>query len=506
MNKVIGMMAFFCFFGFWGTPALALSEDEAAHLLRRTQFSFAPQEVEALLPLTRRQAAELLVRKQVRAARTPGRKWLPFLDQLESKVRSGGRKTDLADIKKELDSLAASLADDRMNSEERFKKSLREASRKEAGARQLLGRISNRVLGADLKAWWWEEILSTDSQLNEKLVLFWHDHFPADIKKVRDLGALQDQNELFRREGMGSYRTLLHAVAKHPAMLVYLDGAKSRKVHPNENFARELMELFTLGEGNYSERDIREAARAFTGWSLIPASRQFVFRPRWHDGGSKTVLGRTGNFSGEEVVDLLLDRPETARFITRKLWREFVSPDVESSRARIEQLAAGFRASAYDISRLLVEMLGSDEFHAPENRGALIKSPVHLVASLVRSFGLETARVFPLIQASRNMGQDLYMPPNVKGWPGHEQWITTHTLSVRKGFIDRVFQGEDVKVPGVQRRYGPEAWIAQYGPDAAASRKRLVRHLMAVPWDAPAESDPARFLERLVAAPEYQIH
>ena len=506
MNKIIGVIALFSFFGLGGTPALALTEEEAAHLLRRTQFSFTPQEVDILLPLSRRQAAEHLVGKQVRAAKTPRRKWLPLLDQLESKVRGGGRQADLDDIRKELDALAASLADDRMDSDDRFKKSLRNASRKDSGARKLLGRINSRVLGVDLKAWWWEEILSTESQLNEKLVLFWHNHFPADIKKVRDLGALQDQNELFRREGMGSYRTLLHAVAKHPAMLIYLDGAKSRKAHPNENFAREVMELFTLGEGNYTERDIREAARAFTGWSLIPASRQFVFRPRWHDGGRKTVLGRTGNFTGEQVIDLLLERPETARFITRKLWREFVSPDLESSRIRIEELATGFQASGYNISKLLVELLGSDEFHAPENRGALIKSPVHLVASLVRSFGLESARVFPLIQASRNMGQDLYMPPNVKGWPGHEQWITTHTLSVRKGFIDRVFQGEDVKVPGRQKRYGPAAWIAQFGPDAATSRQRLVRHLMAVPWDASTEADPARFLESLVAAPEYQIH
>ena len=177
----------------------------------------------------------------------------------------------------------------------------------------------------ELRAWWVREMLSTPSPLTERMTLFWHNHFTSGQDKVPYPQTMAHQNVLLRREALGNFGEMLHDVAKDPAMLLYLDGAGSRKGKPNENFAREVMELFTLGEGHYSQQDVSEAARAYTGWSLDPDTQAYVWRPNLHDDGLKTVLGQTGTFDGDEVLDILLSRPETATFITTELWREFVS-------------------------------------------------------------------------------------------------------------------------------------------------------------------------------------
>ena len=181
--------------------------------------------------------------------------------------------------------------------------------------------------GLELRAWWVQEMLATPSPLTERMTLFWHNHFVSSQQKVRIARLMYGQNAMLRANALGNFGTLLHAASKDPAMLVYLDSAQNRKGQPNENFAREVMELFTLGEGHYTEQDIKEAARAFTGWSLDRDTGEYVFRPRVHDYGIKTVLARSGNFDGDAVLDILLAQPATAEFITAKLWREFVSPD-----------------------------------------------------------------------------------------------------------------------------------------------------------------------------------
>jgi uncharacterized protein (DUF1800 family) len=224
-------------------------------------------------------------------------------------------------------------------------------------------------------------------------------------------------------------------------MVLYLDSAQNRKGTPNENFAREVMELFTLGEGNYSETDIKEAARAFTGWSLDRDTGQFMYRRVIHDYGSKTVLGRTGDLDGDQVLDILLAQPATAEFITRKLWREFVSPDPDP--AEVARIAKRFRESRYDIKVALYGLLTSDAFYTADNRGVLVKSPIELVVGTLRQFNMNPGAPIPFAVAAAGMGQNLFSPPNVKGWPGQETWINTSTLLARKQFLDRLFRADD---------------------------------------------------------------
>jgi uncharacterized protein (DUF1800 family) len=295
------------------------------------------------------------------------------------------------------------------------------------------------------------------------MTLFWHNHFATSQQKVIRSQAMWNQHQVLRANALGSFATLLHAVAKDPAMLVYLDGANSRREAPNENFAREVMELFTLGEastgGGYSEQDIREAARAFTGWSIERDSFTFRFRPAFHDASPKTVLGRTGNFDGDAVLDVMLAQDAAARFIVGKLWKEFVSPTPDTK--EVARIGQAFRASGYDITAALRELLLTDSFWAADNAGSLIKSPVELVVGTVRQFGFTYTDVMPFALKSAQLGQNLLVPPNVKGWPGYTDWINATTLLERKRFTEQLFravefQGESKSPPpGAVMRMGP---------------------------------------------------
>jgi len=227
-------------------------------------------------------------------------------------------------------------------------------------------------------------------------------------------------------------------------MLIYLDNAGSRREAPNENFAREVMELFTLGEGHYGESDVKEAARAFTGWSLERDTGRFVYRRAWHDDGVKTILGATGRFDGDDVLDLLLARRETAEFIAAKLWREFVSPQPDP--AEVARWARVFRDARYEVKPLLRAVLASDAFWAEENRATLVKSPVDLVAGTLRSYGIRPFELRPEIVACAALGQNLFAPPNVKGWPGGDAWIDAATILGRKQWLERTFADDPRKV------------------------------------------------------------
>jgi len=298
--------------------------------------------------------------------------------------------------------------------------------------------------GVELRTWWLREMLTTSSPLTERMTLFWHGHFATSQRKVRLNQLMYRQNVLLRREALGSFATLLHEISKDPAMLVYLDNAGSRREAPNENFAREVMELFTLGEGHYGENDIKEAARAFTGWSLDRDTGRYVYRRAWHDDGEKTVLGRTGRFDGDDVLDVLLARPETAEFVAAKLWREFVSPAPDAD--EVKRWAAVFRDAHYEVKPLLRAMLTSDAFWAAENRGTLVKSPVDLVAGTMRAYGIRPMELRPAVLACAALGQNLFSPPNVKGWPGGDAWIDGATILGRKQFLERVFVGDEQKL------------------------------------------------------------
>ena len=288
--------------------------------------------------------------------------------------------------------------------------------------RQLARREQIRE-GTGIKEWWMREMVETPTPLAERMTLFWHGHFATSQQKVVRADAMWRQQQLFRANALGSFRDMLHGVARDPAMLVYLDGARNRKEAPNENFAREVMELFTLGEatqgGGYTEQDIREAARAFTGWSLERDDFSFRFRPALHDFGSKTVLGKAGNFDGDQVLDILLEQPQAARFIVDKLWVEFVSPTPDPR--EVERIAQRFRSSNYDVAVAMHELLLSRDFWDPANRNSLVKSPVELVVGAVRELGMQPQDVKPMVQKSAQLGQNLLVPPNVKGWPGYTE-------------------------------------------------------------------------------------
>jgi len=269
-----------------------------------------------------------------------------------------------------------------------------------------------------LQAWWMALILEGGSPLRERMTLVWHDHFATSNDKVGDVRLMYAQNELFRVHGLGDFRTLLKAVARDPAMLRWLDGDSNRRGHANENFARETLELFTLGRGNYGERDVQEAARAFSGWGI--SGRTSLFLPEHHDDGEKTLLGHTGRFGCDEALDLVLEQPTCARHVARVLLEAFVMPNPEE--AWVTELGDVLREADWSIERALKALLASRLFFSPASRRARIAGPVELVAVAVRTIGARVAPRRTAHWASR-MGQALFRPPSVKGWDGGRAWI-----------------------------------------------------------------------------------
>jgi len=281
------------------------------------------------------------------------------------------------------------------------------------------------------------------SPLLEKMTLFWHGHFP--IRTIFPSQAVRYLNTL-RKHGLGNFRDLVLAIARDPAMIQYLNNQQNVKGKPNENFARELLELFTIGRGNYTEQDIKEAARAFTGWSSNPLTGKFRFRKRKHDYGSKTFMGQTGDFDGGDIIDIVLEKKETAHFITKKIYRFFVNERIDE--AVINRLANEFYTSNYDIGKLMRRIFTSDFFYEKKNRGNRIKSPVELVAGLKRTLGAKFDDPKATFLIQRALGQKLFNPPNVAGWPGGKAWIDNASLLLRLNIPSILFgvSKYDVKV------------------------------------------------------------
>jgi len=276
-----------------------------------------------------------------------------------------------------------------------------------------------------LNLMWLNEMVSAEGQLREKMAFFWHGHFAS-----RNLNVFYQQQllDIIRSNALGNFRDLLHEVSKSAAILNFLNANQNRKDHPNENFAREVMELFTLGRGNYTEQDVKEAARAFTGWGAN-LQGDFVFRKFLHDFGIKTVLKKTGNLTGEEVLDHLVDQKETARFITQKIYRFFVN-DIPDP-AHIAWLSDRFYQSNYEISSLMQDIFTSDWFYEEKNIGVRIKSPIELLVGIQRMLPMEFQQEEVLLIMQRLLGQVLFSPPNVAGWPGGRSWIDSSSLMMR---------------------------------------------------------------------------
>lgn len=435
--------------------AQQLGRDDARFFLTRTGFAPAETEVAQYAGLSRRQAVERVLAQTTNRAGTPAP-----------------------------DSLSQPSVPPRV---------LKEKSEEE---RKALRAMEVRK-GFDLRGWWLREMLTTPSPLSERMTLFWHNHFVSSLQKVHYAQLMYRQNVLLRENATGNFGTLLHAVSKDPAMLVYLDSASNRKGAPNENFAREVMELFTLGEGYYGEQDIKEAARAFTGWSIDPENGEYKWRPFIHDDGVKTVLGKNGNFGGDEVLDILLAQPACAEFIVGKLWREFVSPDPDP--VEVRRIAARFRDSGYEIKTALRELFLSPAFWSEKNRATLVKSPVELMVGALKQFDFSYDDPLPFTFAVAQLGQNLFDPPNVKGWPGGDVWINSTTLLARKSILERLFRAtEPVAVrPAVMRQMTSE--LGKVKGQGALREEGRIRFANAVSMIA---FDPDRWLKQFGARAE----
>jgi len=321
--------------------------------------------------------------------------------------------------------------------------------------------------GSDLQAlqlWWLRRMATTDHPLREKLTLLWHGHFATSYDKVQRPDYLLRQNQVFRTMGGGDFEVLTQAVAKDPAMMQWLDTAQDRKAHPNENFARELMELFTLGIGNYTEDDVREGARAFTGWSTDRTTGTWAINARQHDSGTKTVLGQTGSWGGEDVVHILVNSPASASFIVSKVWGHFAYP-VAPSDPVVADLAPAY-ARSRDVLALVRAVLAHPRFTSASAMSGLVKQPIEWVIGSLRALGLPVIDK-RLVGVLSGLGQVPFRPPSVGGWPQNEYWLTTASSLARLTFASAVASLADLSMisalPPAQR------------PDAAA-------HLLSVAW------------------------
>lgn len=375
----------------------------------------------------------------------------------------------------------------------------------------------------------WIEMMAEGkgSSLKHRMMLFWHGHFACRITQPK---LILQQLSVLEAHGLGYFRDLLLGIARDPAMIRYLNNQQNRKRKPNENFARELMELFTIGRGNYTEEDVKAAARAFTGWSSSPQGK-YIFLNNQHDFGKKHFLGKTGNFDGEDIIDALLEQKETAVFITRKIYRYFVNERIDEK--LVQELADQFYRSEYHIGTLMRTILSSDWFYDPKNMGNQIKSPIVLLAGMLRCLPTEFSNPKTLLLLQRSMGQMLFNPPNVAGWPGGQHWIDNSTLLLRlnlpaylmnageanlrpKDALESTKRGNRLQRLDAQVDFSHlENWLAKDGTLAAA--RKLAEYLIVRPVKLPnlLESQLARqkdtlrtltiMLVGVMSLPEYQL-
>ncbi len=425
--------------------------DFAAHLLERAGFGGTPEEIQALARLTPAEAVRRLVYFQNIENTLPAFDHSGIHDPgLEPFPEGRPAVTKQAKEKGEALGLKVKPGGDRPL---------------QPIVNKFFYWLRASVLETQRVAYWWaNRMVATRHPLEEKMALFWHGHFAVNEAKVRDYRKTLGQLELFYKYGTGNFRDLILGVAKGPAMLSFLDAGVNVKGAPNENFAREIMELFTMGVGNYTEKDIREAARAFTGWNYVDL--EFVVNKDQHDAGSKVFLGSTGNFDGVDIIDIILKQPVTARFISGKIYRYFVRQDLSPEMQ--EKLGAVLRNADYKLAPLLETILLSRDFYSPVSVGTQIKSPVQLAISTFRKLGLKEVPGVPDFNvATGTLGQRLFSPPTVAGWPGGRSWMTPGLLLERGNFVrdilfpdinfiapDRANPSQDVRIVADKIRAG----------------------------------------------------
>lgn len=380
---------------------------------------------------------------------------------------------------------------------------------------------------AQLTTWWLNRMLTEGTSMREKMVLFWHNHFVSDRAKVNFPQHMYQQNALFRQYAFGDFGQFTKEVTINPAMLIYLDGRQSNKNAPNENYGRELMELFTLGIGNYTETDVKQAALALTGWRV--EGLRSTFNKSLFADVSKTFLGQTGNFSYTDIIDIILTKDAAAEFICRKLYKEFVF--YKPNEPFVKQMAAEFRRANYKVQTVLRFLLTSDEFYKPEYRGAKIKSPIELAIGTLKFLNISKPDFGYLADTTRTLQQHVFYPPDVAGWPGQRDWISSNTYPARGGYSDSLVDGRKANGQNLSFSLGPLDYArsfksAENAPQfvrdisslmllvspTATKEKELLDTLLdgtiAANWSTNTPMADVRiqkFLKAIMRLPEYQL-
>ncbi len=329
---------------------------------------------------------------------------------------------------------------------------------------QVIRREGRQALLA-LQLWWLNRMLSSPAPLQEKMAFYFHGHFTSHFT-LRFPQITYNQNALFRRYALGNVRELTRAVSKDPAMLIYLNGAENVAAHPNENYARELMELFTLGVDHYTEDDVRESARAWTGWRVNRRAAEATFDPQLHDSGVKTFLGRTGNFTGDDIVDIIFAQPACARFFAASLLSWFVYNNPESE--LVDGVAALLRKNDFELGPVVSTILRSKVFYSPRAYRALVKSPVEFTVGTYKVLGLPQVDQTAL-PALNQMGQELFNPPSVAGWPGGQNWLTSGTMIARQNFLTQLLDSQTLT---------QSSWLQRLPVQTRAASQTLVATIL----------------------------
>lgn len=400
-------------------PSKRWKERTAAHLLNRAAFGGTPAEIETVWKKGLTAAVHELVDVSNDAAHVPPPAWAHPRNVRVERMQIKMAKEEGQDF--------------------------------QAKAREVRMMEGENLL--DLRRWWLDRVMNGPAPLLEKMTLFWHGHFATSAQKVHDAYWMWLQNDTLRRNALGSFATLVKKISRDPAMMIYLDVQQSRKEHPNENWARELMELFTVGIGNYTEDDIRAAARAFTGYRIDFTTQQFRFAPMQQDLDMKKFMGHTGALNGDDIIDILIQKPACAQFIGRKLWRFFVQD--EPSEEIVDRIASRICARNFEMRPVLREIFSSEEFYSDRAMGTQIKSPVQYIVQTSKLLDTQLPSPLAAQNAMRQIGQILFAPPNVKGWDGGKSWITTSTLLFRYNFANYLINGDAILPAGAQARGKP---------------------------------------------------
>ncbi|MFV0415669.1 MAG: DUF1800 family protein [Chthoniobacterales bacterium] len=465
----------------------------AAHLIRRTSFAATKDEIQKFADMSPQTAVEHI------------------LQPPKEKVKEEDTGVDFASYFQEKDY---------------FRKFKRSDTKREE-IRQKFVKNRNRMT-ADLRGWWLERMRKVRPSALESLTLFWHGHFATSIRKVKDPYYMFKQNQTFREGALGSMVDLAKAVAQDPAMMIYLDVNKSEASAPNENFAREIFELFLLGEGNYTEKDIGEAARAFAGYR-INQNGKVIFRKKFADPGRKTIFGKTRRWEAEDVVDLAFEQPACARFLAKRLWEYYAG--VSASPEDLEKMASSLRSKKFNTSAWLQEIFLSKGFYSPEVMARQIKSPVQWLVGSCISLGRPLPPVNQANLMIRQQGQELFAPPNVRGWVGGRSWINSATLSARYTGSRKMIYGFNRKkramkqAGSMQMAEGRKEKVVKFdmidGSSIFKTLDQISKLLLAQPADARLEGElyekyanaplpvsnkiKCEIAHRIMAAPEYQL-